>query len=67
MPTYSYLPPLESTKADIKWLQENISYFDTKHLFYQPMMSPKVKRVISVLRKLINDIIKKYGKLMKYE
>ena len=63
MPTYDYLPPLEPTKADIKWLQENISYFDTKHLFYQPMMSPKVKRVISVLRKLINDIIKKYGKI----
>lgn len=63
MPNYDYLPPLEPTKADIKWLQENISYFDTKHLFYQPMMSPKVKRVISVLRKLINDIIKKYGKI----
>ncbi|MDY3204180.1 MAG: type II CRISPR RNA-guided endonuclease Cas9 [Arcobacter sp.] len=63
MPTYDYLPPLEPTKADIKWLQENISYFDTKHLFYQPMMSPKVKRVISVLRKLINDIIKRYGKI----
>ncbi|MDY0052092.1 MAG: type II CRISPR RNA-guided endonuclease Cas9, partial [Aliarcobacter sp.] len=63
MPSYDYLPPLEPTKADIKWLQENISYFDTKHLFYQPMMSPKVKRVISVLRKLINQIIKKYGKI----
>ena len=63
MPAYDYLPPLEPTKADIKWLQENISYFDTKHLFYQPMMSPKVKRLISVLRKLINDIIKKYGKI----
>lgn len=63
MPSYDYLPPLEPTKADIKWLQENISYFDTKHLFYQPMMSPKVKRVISVLRKLINEIIKKYGKI----
>ena len=34
MPAYDYLPPLEPTKADIKWLQENISYFDTKHLFY---------------------------------
>lgn len=63
MPSYDYLPPLEPTKADIKWLQENISYFDTKHLFYQPMMSPKVKRVISVLRKLINEIIEKYGKI----
>ncbi len=63
MPTYDYLPALEPTKADIKWLEENISYFDTKHLFYQPMMSPKVKRVISILRKLINDIIKKYGKI----
>jgi CRISPR-associated endonuclease Csn1 len=63
MPSYDYLPPLEPTKVDIKWLEENISYFDTKHLFYQPMMSPKVKRVISVLRKLINEIIKKYGKI----
>lgn len=63
MPNYDYLPPLKPTKADIKWLQKNISYFDTKHLFYQPMMSPKVKMVISVLRKLINEIIKKYGKI----
>ncbi len=63
MPTYDYLPPLEPTKADIKWLQENISYFDSQHLFYQPMMSPKVKRVISILRKLINEIISKYGRI----
>lgn len=63
MPTYDYLPPLNPTRKDIEWLKENISYFDTKHLFYQPMMSPKVKRVISVLRKLINDIIKRYGKI----
>jgi len=61
MPTYNYLPPLEPTKADIRWLQEKIPYFDMKHLFYQPMISPKVKRVISVLRKLINEIIFKYG------
>jgi CRISPR-associated endonuclease Csn1 len=63
MPTYDYLPPLEPTKKDIKWLEENIQYFESKHLFYQPMMSPKVKRVISILRKLINEIIKKYGRI----
>jgi CRISPR-associated endonuclease Csn1 len=63
MPTYDYLPPLEPTKADIKWLQENLPYFETKHLFYQPMIAPKVKRVIGVLRKLINEIIKRYGKI----
>ncbi len=63
MPTYDYLPPLEPTKADIEWLQKNISYFESKHLFYQPMISPKVKRVISILRKLINEIISKYGRI----
>ena len=63
MPTYDYLPPLEPTKADIEWLKKNIEHFESKHLFYQPMMSPKVKRVISVLRKLINEIIKKYGRI----
>ncbi len=63
MPTYDYLPPLEPTKADIEWLQKNIEYFETKHLFYQPMISPKVKRVISILRKLINGIIKKHGRI----
>jgi len=63
MPSYDYLPPLEPTKADIKWLQKNISYFETNHLFYQPRMSPKVKRVIAVLRKLINELIKKYGNI----
>jgi len=61
MPSYKYLPPLEPTKADIKWLQENISYFDTKHLFYQPMISQKVKRVISILRKLVNELIGRHG------
>ena len=63
MPAYSYLPPLNPSKKDIEWLDENISYFDTKHLFYQPMMSPKVKRVISILRKLVNAIIKNYGSI----
>jgi len=63
MPSYDYLPPLEPSEADIAWLKENITYFDTRHLFYQPMMSPKVKRVIGVLRKLINELIKKYGKI----
>jgi len=63
MPTYDYLPPLEPTKADIAWLQKNVPYFKTKHLFYQPMMSPKVKRVISILRKLINEIIARYGRI----
>jgi len=61
MPTYNYLPPLEPTHKDIKWLQNNLDYFETKHLFYQPMMSPKVKRVIAVLRKLMNELIKTYG------
>ncbi len=63
MPSYDYLPPLEPTKKDIEWLKQNIDSFDTKHIFYQPMMSPKVKRVIAVLRKLINSLIEKYGKI----
>ncbi len=63
MPIYDYLPPLEPTKKDIEWLYENIKYFDSKHLFYQPMMSPKVKRVISILRKLVNELIAKYGRI----
>jgi len=61
MPIYDYLPPLEPTKKDIEWLYENIKGFESKHLFYQPMISPKVKRVISILRKLINELIAKYG------
>ncbi|MBL0703651.1 MAG: type II CRISPR RNA-guided endonuclease Cas9 [Sulfurospirillum sp.] len=63
MPAYSYLPPLNPNKKDIEWLEENDKYFDKKHLFYQPMVSPKVKRVISILRKLINKIIKEHGKI----
>lgn len=63
MPTYDYLPPLEPTEADIKWLQANLPYFETKHLFFQPMVSSQVKRVIGVLRKLINETIKRYGKI----
>ena len=63
MPTYNYLPPLNPTKADIKWLHDNIPYFDEKHLFYSPNTSKTVVRIVSVLRKLVNDIIKKYGKI----
>ena len=63
MPVFDYLPPLEPTSSDIKWLERNIPYFKTQYLFYQPMVSPKVKRVISILRKLINELIKKYGKI----
>jgi len=61
MPKYDYLPPLEPTKKDIEWLEKNIKGFQKQHLFYQPKMSPQVKRVIAVLRKLINEIIKEYG------
>jgi CRISPR-associated endonuclease Csn1 len=63
MPKYNYLPPLEPTKKDIEWLQKNIEYFQTSHLFYQPMVSPQVKRILGVLRKLINAIIKQYGEI----
>jgi len=34
MPTYSYLPPLEPTLKNIKWLQSNLPYFQAQHLFY---------------------------------
>jgi len=61
IPKYDYLPPLEPTKKDIKWLEENVKGFEVKHLFYQPKVSPQVKRVIAILRKLINEIIKEYG------
>ncbi|QFR50163.1 type II CRISPR RNA-guided endonuclease Cas9 [Sulfurimonas lithotrophica] len=63
MPAYDYLPPFNPTQADIKWLKENLSYFDTKHLYYKANSSKTVERIISVMRKLINDIIKKYGKI----
>jgi len=61
IPKYDYLPPLEPTKKDIEWLKANVKGFEMQHLFYQPKVSPQVKRVIAVLRKLINEIIKEYG------
>ncbi|WP_428023254.1 type II CRISPR RNA-guided endonuclease Cas9 [Arcobacter sp.] len=60
---YDYLPPLNPSKEDIKWLEKNVKNFKVEHLFYQPLVSPNVKRVISILRKLVNDLIKKYGKI----
>jgi len=62
---YEYLPPLNPSNDDIKWLEKNIENFKREHLFYQPLVSPNVKRVISILRRLINDLIKKYGKIDK--
>jgi len=63
MPAYDYLPPFNPTQADIKWLKKDLPYFDTKHLYYKANNSKTVERIISVMRKLINDIIKKYGKI----
>lgn len=60
---YDYLPPLNPSKDDIKWLEKNVKNFKVEHLFYQPLVSPNVKRVISILRKLVNDLIKRYGKI----
>lgn len=60
---YDYLPPLNPSKDDITWLEKNVKNFKVEHLFYQPLISPNVKRVISILRKLVNDLIKKYGKI----
>jgi CRISPR-associated endonuclease Csn1 len=63
MPSYSFLPPLNPSLKDIQWLEKNINYFKKEHIFYQPIISPKAKKVISTLRKLINEIIAKYGKI----
>jgi CRISPR-associated endonuclease Csn1 len=60
---YDYLPPLNPSQDDIKWLEKNVKNFKCEHLFYQPLISPNVKRVISILRKLVNDLIKKYGRI----
>ncbi|WP_419771025.1 MAG: type II CRISPR RNA-guided endonuclease Cas9 [Candidatus Marinarcus sp.] len=60
---YDYLPPLNPSQEDIKWLEKNVKNFKREHLFYQPLVSPNVKRVISILRKLVNDLIKKHGKI----
>lgn len=60
---YDYLPPLNPSQDDIKWLKKNVKNFNVEHLFYQPLVSPNVKRVISILRKLVNDLIKRYGKI----
>ncbi|MGM0520193.1 MAG: type II CRISPR RNA-guided endonuclease Cas9 [Campylobacterota bacterium] len=63
MKAYDYLPPLNPSFDDIKWLEKNISNFKREHLFYQPLVSPNVKRIISILRRLVNDIIKRYGNI----
>jgi len=65
MKAYNFLPPLNPSKDDIKWLEKKIPNFNPQELFYQPLVSPNVKRVISVLRKLINELISKYGKIDK--
>ncbi|WP_198304428.1 type II CRISPR RNA-guided endonuclease Cas9 [Arcobacter vandammei] len=65
MKAYDYLPPLNPSKEDIKWLEKNIENFKADELFYQPLISPNVKRVISILRRLVNELIAKYGKIDK--
>lgn len=59
---YDYLPPLEPTRADIEWLKKNVANFKQEDIFYQPMINQTVRRVISILRRLVNDLIKKHGK-----
>ena len=65
MKAYDYLPPLNPNNEDIKFLKNKIPDFNPQELFYQPLISPNVKRVISILRKLINELISKYGKIDK--
>ena len=65
MKPYSYLPPLNPSEKDLIWLEQNIENFKREHIFYQPLVSPNVKRVISILRRLVNDLISKYGKIDK--
>jgi CRISPR-associated endonuclease Csn1 len=65
MEPYSYLPPLNPSEKDLIWLEKNIENFKREHIFYQPLVSPNVKRVISILRRLINDLISQYGKIDK--
>jgi len=63
MKAYEYLPPLNPKDEDINWLERNITNFKKEDIFYQPLISPNVKRVISVLRRLINKLISEYGKI----
>lgn len=65
MKAYDYLPPLNVSEDDINWLKKHIPNFNSEELFYQPLISPNVKRVISILRRLINELISKYGKIDK--
>jgi len=65
MKPYSYLPPLNPSEKDLIWLEKNIANFKREHIFYQPLVSPNVKRVISILRRLVNDLISQYGKIDK--
>ncbi|QKF72642.1 CRISPR/Cas system-associated RNA-guided endonuclease Cas9, type II-C [Aliarcobacter faecis] len=65
MEAYNYLPPLNPSIEDIKWLEKNVKNFKSEQLFYQPLISPNVKRVISILRRLVNELISKYGKIDK--
>ena len=62
---YDYLPPLNPNSEDIEFLKNKIPDFNPQELFYQPLISPNVKRVISILRRLINELIKRYGKIDK--
>ena len=65
MSTYDYLPPLNPSPDDLNWLEKKISNFKREDIFYQPLVSPNVRRVISILRRLINELISKYGKIDK--
>jgi len=65
MKAYDYLPPLNASEDDINWFKKHIPNFNSEELFYQPLISPNVKRVISILRRLINELISKYGKIDK--
>lgn len=65
MSAYDYLPPLNPSPDDLNWLEKNIANFKREDIFYQPLVSPNVRRVISILRRLINELISKYGKIDK--
>lgn len=65
MKAYDYLPPLNPNDEDCERLSQIIKDFKKEQLFYQPLVSPNVKRVISILRRLINELIKRHGKIDK--
>lgn len=61
MQPYTSLPPLNPSESDLAQFPQE----QRRELYYQAVVSPAVRRAIGIVRRLVNELLKRHGRIDK--